>query len=62
MFRLIRMRLSELILTVLMLAAAWFLSGRLPDSGLSLRLLLSFGLPVIIAAAVLLSRVSRRDL
>ena len=62
MFRLIRLRLPEVILTVLMLAAAWFLSGRLPDSDLPLRLLLSLGLPVAVAAAVLLSCVFRRDL
>ena len=62
MFRSIRLRLPELIFAVLMLAAAWFLSGRLPDSDLPFRLLLSLSLPVIAAAAVLLSRVSRRDL
>lgn len=62
MFRSIRLRLPEVILAVLMLTAAWLLSGRLPDSDLSLRLLMALGLPVIAAAAVLLSRVSRRDL
>ena len=62
MFRSIRMRLPEVILTMSMFAAAWILSGGLPDTDLPFRLLLTFGLPFFIASAVLLSGVSRRDL
>ena len=62
MFRSIRIRLPEVILTMSMFAAAWILSGGLPDTDLPFRLLLTFGLPFFIASAVLLSGVSRRDL
>lgn len=62
MFRSIRLRLPEAILAAFILFAAWFLSARLPESDLPLRLLLTLGLPVLLAAAVLLSGVPRRDL
>lgn len=63
MFRTDKMgRIPEAILAVFMLAAAWILSGLMPDADLPLRLLLTLALPVLTAAAVLLSGVSRRDL
>ena len=62
MFRSIRLRLPEAILAAFILFAAWFLSARLSESDLPLRLLLTLGLPVLLAAAVLLSGVPRRDL
>ena len=54
-------RIPEAVFAVFMLAVAWFLSGRLPEADLPLRLLLTLSLPILTAAAVL-PGVSRRDL
>ena len=56
------LRLPETILAVLMLAAAWIICGSLPEADLALRLLITLALPLLIAAAVLLSGIPRRDL
>ena len=55
-------RIPEIVITVFMLIAGWFLSGRMPETDLPLRLLLTLSLPLLTAGAVLISGVHRRDL
>ena len=54
-------RLPELILSALMLAGTWLLSGRLSGADLPFRLLLTLGLPIFTVSAVLLAGVHRRE-
>ncbi len=55
-------RIPEIVITVFMLIAGWLLSGRMPETDLPLRLLLTLSLPLLTAGAVLISGVHRRDL
>ena len=55
-------RIPEIVITVFMLIAGWLLSGRMPETDLPLRLLLTLTLPLLTAGAVLISGVHRRDL
>ena len=55
-------RIPEIVITVFMLIAGWLLSGRMPETDLPLRLLLTLSLPLLNAGAVLISGVHRRDL